>query len=166
MRLLTLVRHAKSSWDYAELSDFERPLNERGRRDAPMMAERALKLFGRPQRLVSSPALRAITTAQVFAQTLGMDSHDIILRPRLYEASTSTLLQVLQDLDNKEAHVMLFGHNPGLSQLAHRLAACDFDDLPTCGIAHLSLAAKHWRDVQAGCGALRRFTYPKEKLPD
>lgn len=166
MRLLTLVRHAKSSWDYAELSDFERPLNERGRRDAPMMAERALKLFGKPQRLVSSPALRAITTAQVFAQILGTDPHDIVLRPRVYEASSATLLQLVQDLDDDDSHVMLFGHNPGLSQLAHWLARCDFDDLPTCGIAHLALTADHWRNVASRNGKLLRFTFPKEKQPD
>lgn len=166
MRLLTLVRHAKSSWDYDELSDFERPLNERGRRDAPEMAQRVRRLFGKPQRLISSPALRAITTAQVFADNLGIDSHDIVVRPKIYEASTDTLLRLVRELDEHDEHVMLFGHNPGLSQLAHQLAACDFDDLPTCGIAHLSLAAKVWQDVTPHCGKLLRFTYPKEKQSD
>lgn len=163
MRLLTLVRHAKSSWDYAELSDFERPLNERGRCDAPLMADRALKLFGKPQRLVSSPALRAITTAQVFAPILGTDPYEMVLQPRLYEASSGSLLKLVQGLDDDDRHVMLFGHNPGLSQCAHVLARCDFDDLPTCGIAHLSLDIAHWRDAAAGCGKLLHFTYPKEK---
>lgn len=163
MRLLTLVRHAKSSWDYAELSDFERPLNERGRRDAPAMALRARQFFGMPQRLVSSPALRAITTAQVFAQHLDIDQRDIVIRPRIYEASVDTLFRLVRDLDDEDAHVMLFGHNPGLSELAHQLAHCDFDDLPTCGIAHLSLSAKIWQDVTPHCGRLLRFTAPKEK---
>ena len=166
MRLLTLVRHAKSSWDHAGLSDFERPLNERGWRDAPLMAERALKLFGEPQRLVSSPALRAITTAQAFAQTMDIDPHDIVLRPRIYEASSATLLQLVQELDDADAQVLMFGHNPGLSRLAHHLAACDFDDLPTCGIAHLSFVAKRWRDIKPNSGTLLRFTFPKEKQPD
>lgn len=166
MRLLTLVRHAKSSWAYEALSDFERPLNERGRRDAPMMAERALKLFDKPQRLVSSPALRAITTAQLFAHGLSLDPHEIVLRPRIYEASVQTLLELIQNFDDSDAHVMVFGHNPGLSQFAHQLARCDFDDLPTCGIAHLSFDLSHWREVCAGCCTLLRFTYPKEKQTD
>ena len=163
MRLLTLVRHAKSSWAYDALSDFERPLNDRGRRDAPMMAERALTLFGKPQRLISSSALRAITTAQLFAHGLGLDPHEIVLRPRIYEASPATLLDLIQSFDDGDAHVMLFGHNPGLSQFAHQLARCDFDGLPTCGIAHLALDLSHWREASTACGTLLRFTYPKEK---
>lgn len=166
MRLLTLVRHAKSSWKQAGLSDFERPLNERGRRDAPVMAQRALRLFGQPQRLITSPALRAITTAQVFAEFLGVHPHDIVIRPKIYEATAETLLGLLREFDERDGHVMLFGHNPGLSQLAHQLAPCDFDDLPTCGIAHLSLGLRDWRDAHAGCASLLRFTYPKEKLAE
>jgi phosphohistidine phosphatase len=166
MRLLTLVRHAKSSWAYEALSDFERPLNERGRRDAPMMAARALQLFGKPSRLVSSPALRAISTAQLFAHGLGLDPHEIVLRPRIYEASADTLLDLIRSFDEDDAQVMLFGHNPGLSQFAHRLAHCDFDDLPTCGIAHLALEIAHWRDAVTGCGTLLRHTYPKEKAAE
>lgn len=162
MKLLTLVRHAKSSWDYEELSDFERPLNARGRRDAPLMAERVRRLIGVPQRLVSSPALRAITTAQIFAQSLDMDLHDIVLRPRIYDASSATLLKVVQSFDDADQHAMLFGHNPGLSELAHQLARCHFVDLPTCGIAHLSLNIQHWRDAAARCGELLHHTYPKE----
>lgn len=166
MRLLTLVRHAKSSWDHAGLSDFERPLNPRGRRDAPVMAQRALRLFGKPQRLITSPALRAITTAQVFAEKLGVHPHDIVIRPRIYEAAAETLLELLREFDDHDGHVMLFGHNPGLSQLAHRLAPCDFDELPTCGIAHLSLGIRDWQEARAGCATLLRFTYPKEKLQE
>lgn len=166
MRLLTIVRHAKSSWDYHDLSDFERPLNERGRRDAPVMAQRVKQLIGKPQRIASSPALRAITTAQVFARNLGIDPHDIVLLPKIYEASSDTLLSLIRGLDETDEHVMLFGHNPGLSQLAHLLARCDFDHLPTCGVAHLSLAAKVWLEVTPHCGQLLRWTCPKEKPSD
>jgi phosphohistidine phosphatase len=166
MRLLTLVRHAKSSWDHEGLSDFERPLNPRGRRDAPLMAERARQWWGKPDRFVSSPALRAITTAQVFAQHLGLDPQEIVLRPRIYEASSARLLEMLQGCDDHDRQIMLFGHNPGLSQFAHELARCDFEDLPTCGMAHLTLDLEHWHEARAGCGKLLRFSCPREKLLD
>ena len=165
MKYLTLVRHAKSSWDHPELSDFERPLNERGQRDAPIMARRVKQLIGVPARFISSPALRAITTARIFAQQLDLDLQSILVRPQIYEASRETLLSVLQQLDDADGHVMLFGHNPGLSQLAHRLALCPFDDLPTCGVAHFSLRVKTWREAVANGGELLEWTYPKETRP-
>lgn len=166
MRFLTLVRHAKSSWDYQELSDFERPLNPRGRRDAPVMAARARKLLGRPDQLVSSPASRALSTAQIFAQTLEIGEVEISIQPRLYEADVGTLFTLLRGLDDARGHVMLFGHNPGLSHLALELARCSFDLLPTCAIAHFRLAAPSWSTVTADCGKLLLYTYPKqETLP-
>lgn len=165
MRLLTLVRHAKSSWDYPELSDFERPLNERGRNDAPLMAEKVRKYPPKPDRLISSPALRAITTAHRFAEALGIGHQDIVIQPKIYEASPATLLRILQSLDDGDRHVMLFGHNPGFSDLAHMLARCDFEDLPTCGVARFELAIKSWTDACEDCGKLVRFGYPKMFYP-
>lgn len=162
MRLLTLVRHAKSSWDYAELTDFERPLNERGRRDAPAMAQSLRKRIGRPDRIVSSPALRAITTARIFAEALGTPLEDIAVQPQIYEASPETLLKVLRGLDDRDRHVMLFGHNPGFSELAHELAHCNFDELPTCAVAQFELAVRVWGEVNYGCGTLLHYTSPKK----
>lgn len=161
MRLLTLIRHAKSSWEYPELSDFERPLNERGRQDAPLMADKVRKYPPKPDRLVSSPALRAITTAHVFAEVLGLSHEDIVLVPKIYEASASTLLRIVRGLDDGDRHVMLFGHNPGFSELAHLLGPCNFDELPTCAIARFELDIKTWDDVSEDCGRLVRYGYPK-----
>ncbi|HVT36963.1 MAG TPA: histidine phosphatase family protein [Nevskiaceae bacterium] len=161
MRLLSLVRHAKSSWDYAELSDFERPLNERGRRDAPLMAKLCLIEWGKPERLVSSPALRAITTARTFAEVFGIAGEEIIVQPKIYEAAVETLLRLVRALDDGDRHVMLFGHNPGISALAHELARCHFDEMPTCAVAGFELAVKCWSDVGAGCGKLVRYSTPK-----
>lgn len=165
MRILTLVRHAKSSWDYPELSDFERPLNERGRRDAPMMAQRAKDNPPLPERLVASPALRAITTARAFAEVLGTDTDEIVVQPKIYDASLAALMRVVRGLDDGDRHVMLFGHNPGFSQLAHELARCTFDELPTCAVARIELDIKLWSDVTPGCGLLTRYSYPKEGAP-
>ncbi|MDD3762119.1 MAG: histidine phosphatase family protein [Nevskiales bacterium] len=162
MRLLTLVRHAKSSWDYPELSDFERPLNDRGRRDAPRMAAYVRKLLDRPDRMVSSPALRAITTARLFAETLGIDPRHIDVRPRIYEASADSLLTLVQLLDDGDSHVMLFGHNPGMTDLAHALARCSFDDMPTCAVAQIGFDATLWSDVTERSGTLRHYAVPKQ----
>lgn len=162
MRRLSLIRHAKSSWDYAELSDFERPLNTRGRRDAPAMAKRLAAELERPLRLVSSPALRAITTAHAFAEALVLPQTAIRLEPRIYEASRGNLLQLVRELDDADSHVMLFGHNPGFTELAQLLAPCPFSEMPTCAAATFGLDAARWRDVRPGCGSLLRYEYPKK----
>lgn len=163
MRILTIIRHAKSSWEQEGLHDFERPLNERGRRDAPAMAARLKQSAQIPELLVSSPALRAITTARVFADGLGISTDAIQLQAKIYEASASTLLQVIRDLDDQYSHAAIFGHNPGLSDLARKLAHCDFDELPTCGMVQISLPANYWRDVSASSGELLYSSWPKDE---
>lgn len=162
MLRLTLVRHAKSSWDDPGASDFERPLNDRGRRDAPVMALRVSTLRRLPDRLVSSPALRAISTARIFAKRLGVSEDDIVLEPRLYDASRKTLTEVLRSLPDDSRHAVLFGHNPGFSELSHWLAACPFGEMPTCAVAGFELQVAEWREVGPGCGRLARYLYPKD----
>lgn len=162
MRTLTIIRHAKSSWEQEGLHDFERPLNERGRRDAPVMAARLKSSAEIPDLLVSSPALRAITTARLFADGLGISSDTIQLQAKIYEASVSTLLQIVRGFDDQYAHIALFGHNPGLSDLSLKLAHCDFAELPTCGMVQISLPANHWRDVSANSGKLLYSSWPKD----
>jgi phosphohistidine phosphatase len=162
MRLVTLVRHAKSSWDYPELSDFERPLNERGRRDAPRMAARVPDTLGLPDRLVTSPALRAITTARYFLDVLQLPEERLVVQPQIYEASDETLLALVRRFDDGDTHVMMFGHNPGFTELAHALAPCPFDDLPTCAIVQIEFAARRWSDIGERGGRVRHYFYPKQ----
>ncbi|MDR3416557.1 MAG: histidine phosphatase family protein [Nevskia sp.] len=162
MRRLTLVRHAKSSWDYEELSDFERPLNARGRRDASAMARKLVAELERPLRLVSSPALRAITTAHAFADALDIRHADIRVEPRIYEASRGTLLEVARQLDDADHHVLLFGHNPGLTELSLMLARCPFAELPTCAVATLRFEIPTWNELNPGAGTLQRYDFPKK----
>ncbi|MEW6167865.1 MAG: histidine phosphatase family protein [Pseudomonadota bacterium] len=162
MRLLTLVRHAKSSWDYPELDDFHRPLNDRGRADAPRMAEHVRRSLGPADRLVTSPAVRAESTARAFAQSQHIDWSRVVVQPRIYEASPETLLRIVQLLDDSDRHVMLFGHNPGLSELAHLLARCSFDDMPTCAVVQLGFDAKAWSDVDERSGVQRFYACPRQ----
>lgn len=162
MLRLTLVRHAKSSWDSPAPTDFERPLNERGRRDAPVMATRIREAGLVPDRLLSSPALRAISTARIFAEVLGSPAEGIQLDSRIYDAGASTLLEVVRGLGATVGHLMLFGHNPGLSEFAQQLADCPFDEMPTCAVAALDLDARRWSGLAPRCGRVTHYLYPKD----
>jgi len=112
MKQLTLIRHAKSSWSDPSLGDFDRPLNARGLEDAPRMGA-YLKANGCPpvDQIVSSPALRARTTAKLIAEKLGMTNELIVLEPCIYEATLHRLFKLIGALDDAHPHVMLFGHN-------------------------------------------------------
>lgn len=162
MLRLTLVRHAKSSWDDHQASDFERPLNARGRRDAPVMALRVSSLRRLPDHLVSSPAVRAVSTAHIFAARLGVAEDDIALERRIYDATRTTLVEVVHALPDRARHAMLFGHNPGFSELANWLATCPFHEMPTCAVASFELQVADWREVAGGCGRLARYLFPKD----
>lgn len=161
MLQLILVRHAKSSWDHAGVSDFDRPLNDRGRRDAPAMGRRLLGLGIVPERIVSSPALRAISTARLLAQELEIPLDDIQLREPIYDASVKALLGVVHGLD-AQGPVLLVGHNPGISEFAATLARCPFTDMPTCGVAVIDLEVREWGEVKARTGRVRQYLYPKD----
>jgi phosphohistidine phosphatase len=147
MKKLFLVRHAKSNWDDPALPDEDRPLNARGRRDAPKMGKRLAKRDVRPDLILSSPARRALKTAEVIAKKLEYRRQDIVVKDRLYAAAADDLLEVLRELPAKVKCVMLFGHNPGLTDLAHRLAG-EITHMSTCAVAEFSFAAKSW--VQVG----------------
>jgi phosphohistidine phosphatase len=162
MLRLTLVRHAKSSWDYPELPDFERPLNTRGRRDAPAMAKRLASEPPGPVRLVSSPALRAITTAYAFAEVLGVPAAAVRVESGIYDADAEQLLRIVHGFDDADHHVLLFGHNPGLSELAARLAPQEIGELPTCAVLTLRFECRHWRDL-GSADTVELYLVPKKE---
>lgn len=160
MRQLHLVRHAKSSWDEATLADFDRPLNTRGRRDAPRMAERLARRQIEAPYLLTSPALRALQTARFFAAALGVGEDRIASRPEIYAASPGTLMALINHLSCDAAHVVLVGHNPGISALARLLAPCPFIEMPTCAI--VSLGFDHdWQQIKSGDGRLLSYLTPR-----
>lgn len=161
MRILTLVRHAKSSRDYPELSDFERPLTPGGRKDAAAIAAKLRKADLKPDLLVTSPALRAISTARIFAEMLGIKPEHIVVNPHIYEASVQTLLHITRTLPATEREVMLFGHNPAITHFAHQLAECEFDEMPTSAAVRIEFAVKAWPLVRHGAGKVLRFDEPK-----
>ena len=155
MKTLFLVRHAKSSRDDASLPDRERPLNARGLHDAPALGKRLAKHRVQPDLMVSSPATRAWTTAQLVAAEIGYEVTAIVVDERLYAARVSDLLAVIRALDGKADCVMLFGHNPEFSELAGRLSG-EAVDMPTCAVAQFAFDSPSWTNV--GVLAPTRFT--------
>jgi phosphohistidine phosphatase len=163
MKLLTLIRHAKSSWKHPGLTDFERPLNARGERDAPRMARRFAAAEPRPDLLLASSAERAERTARSFAAAIGMADAEIGLERALYLASPSGLLEAVREVDDAVDHLALVAHNPGITDFLEILAGARIDNLPTCGVARLRLDIDSWSDVAPGCGQLLDLDTPKRK---
>jgi phosphohistidine phosphatase len=161
MKTLFLVRHAKSSRNDPSLPDRDRPLDERGKQDAPKMGKRLARRGAKPDLLVSSPALRALTTARLIAEAVGHERKDIVVDDRLYASSPDALLAVIRGLDKKLNRVMLVGHNPEFTDLAHRLSS-DIIDMPTCAVAEFNFDTKEWSDVGEVEPAKAVLAYPKK----
>lgn len=121
-----------------------------------------MEQIGTPDRIVSSPALRALTTARGLLDAFGLDDKRLRQEASIYEAPHLRLLELARQLDDADTHVMLVGHNPGLTDLAHALAPCPFDDLPTCAIVQIGFPIATWRALTAGSGTLYHYLYPKQ----
>ncbi len=160
MKTLYLLRHAKSSWDNSSLADFERPLNERGLTAAPLMGETMREKNFLPEVIVSSPAKRARQTAGLVKDSADIEG-EIEFDERIYEASTSNLLQVVSGLSDENTGAMLVGHNPGFENLV-RVLTGKFETMPTAALAVIDLEIESWREVSPDCGSLREFLRPKE----
>ena len=166
MKQLLLVRHGKSDWANQHISDFERPLNPRGLRNAPEMARRILDRNEIPELIISSPALRAITTARHFAQVWNKPAEQISQEKAIYEANVKTLLHIVNKIDNKYQRVAIFGHNPGFTDLANYLSDADIYNIPTCGTVWIEFPFDDWQQVSHHTGSLLKFDYPKSASDD
>jgi phosphohistidine phosphatase len=163
MKLLTLIRHAKSSRDNPRQPDHLRPLNPRGRRDAPAMGRYLDETFRfSPDAIVSSPATRAITTAKFIAEAIGFGEWRLHQDERIYEAPVSSLVEVLHDQSDEHDHVCLVGHNPGLENLTNWLCGKRVvTDVVTCAVIMIELDLRSWSEVGMGHGRLRDYIYPE-----
>lgn len=156
------IRHAKSSWSDPKLTDIKRPLNDRGLRDAPFMAQLLRRQIKPPVHLLSSPAVRAFTTAKYFAKAFALQDKDIQTDERLYLADPETILQVLRRTDKKHETLLVFGHNPGYTQLANLFSEEFIDNVPTCGTFEVQGEVDNWSDFGQETAKLVRFQYPKQ----
>jgi len=163
MKTLYLIRHAKSSWDFPHLSDSERPLNKRGKRDAPDMGDRLAKKGLFPDLMLSSPANRALTTCRVIAGKLGYPEEAIETDKKIYHAGVDELLKVIRQIDDTWNTVCLFGHNPGFTDFANELTHSDIYNIPTCGVFACSFSIDSWKDAGYGKGKRIFYDYPKSR---
>ena len=162
MKTLLVIRHAKSSWDHATVSDFDRPLNDRGMKDAPAMAERMLKRKLKIDGIVSSPAKRAKTTAGYFAKAYDIAETDILQIPSLYHASPLTFYDVLTQLPETMNTVALFSHNPGITEFVNMLTKeIRIDNMPTCSVFAVTIETATWDGFIKSNKNFLFFDFPK-----
>jgi phosphohistidine phosphatase len=161
MKTLTLIRHAKSSWDEEGLADRDRPLNERGERDAPKMGDRLAARGVIADLILSSPAVRALTTAHIIAKAIGYKRKDIVVDERIYDSTPGTLLAIIQAVNDQHERVMLFGHNPEFTELA-RMFTREIVEMPTCAVAEFTFEAAHWSEIGTTAPTSVVFETPKK----
>jgi len=161
MKTLYLIRHAKSSWGDLSLSDFDRPLNERGKRNAPFMGKIIRSKGIKPDLIVSSPAKRAYSTAKKIAKEIGYKTENIKTESSIYEADVRTLLKVVNELSANAKTVMLFGHNPGFTDFTNYLSGANISNIPTCGMVCIRFSTSKWEEISRDTGTFTEFDYPK-----
>lgn len=161
MKLLTLIRHAKSSWKEPGMEDFVRPLNGRGKRDAATMGQRLAAVGFAPGAIISSPAKRARSTATRLGKEIGYPKSEIVFEEGIYHAASDQLLLIVRQLDDSLDHAALVGHSPGFSELSDLLSRDHIGDLPTCSVVRLQLDVSSWQEVGRKCAKLLDFDYPK-----
>lgn len=164
IKRLYLIRHAKSSWEDPDQSDLERPLHKRGKRDAPFMSKLLKKEKVKADAIYTSPAVRALATAIIFAEELGFSKDKIEIEKKIYLSGIKELSEVVNSISEKHSTVLLFGHNPDLTNFCNLLGDQYIGGMPTCSIAGLEFNVKSWKDVERGCGKLILFEYPRKYL--
>lgn len=162
MKSLYIIRHAKSSWGDFTLPDFERPLNERGKKDAPMMAQRLLNKNIDIDIFISSPAKRALKTCKAFCNEYKKKEDSIIIADELYHAGVETFYKVIHSIPDKYDTAAIFSHNPGITEFVNSLGLeAKVDNMPTCAIFGVKLISGSWEKFMKGTKEFLFFQYPK-----
>jgi phosphohistidine phosphatase len=166
MKNLLIIRHAKSSWDNINTPDIDRPLNDRGKKDAPAMARKVIKAGISVDRLVSSPARRARHTAELFAREFNVQSNEIVILNELYHALPAAFQQVITSLDDEDNTVALFSHNPGITAFVNTLSSVRLDNMPTCAVFAVKSESPKWSEFFTANREFLFFDYPKSATAD
>lgn len=161
MKQLLLIRHAKSSWDDPSVNDFERSLNERGKKDAPVMAQRLSDKNIRIDSFISSPAKRASRTAKIFAEIFNKKKEEIVFKTALYGATSEVFYEIISKLEDELDNIAVFSHNPGITDFANDLTETKIGNIPTCGIFAIKIDTKHWADLKEAKKEFWFMDYPK-----
>lgn len=162
MKKAIFIRHAKSSWADPSLRDFDRPLNKRGLRDAPFMAKLLKGKLDQLDLILASPANRAFTTATYFAEAFDIPVTNIRQEKKLYHAYPDEILKTVQELEDDIDTVLVFGHNPGFTDIVNQFTRNYIDNVPTCGICQIEASVQSWSDFDESNARLTAFYYPKQ----
>ncbi|MBX2845907.1 MAG: histidine phosphatase family protein [Saprospiraceae bacterium] len=162
-KTLFLIRHAKSSWSDPSLDDFDRPLNERGKKDAPNMGKVLAEKSPGIQLFLSSTAKRAIKTAKSVAKHYGFEENNIVAEDKLYHAAPHQILKLIAKHAKGKDSIAVFAHNPGLTDLANQLSSARIDNLPTAGIFAVEFDIENWDEISEKRGKFLYFEYPKKQ---
>jgi phosphohistidine phosphatase len=162
MKRLTLLRHAKTEAQHSGQDDWARELEPRGKKDAPEMAHRLRDRKLKPDRIITSPAVRALATANIFAKELHVAAARLVQDERLYLAAPKVIREVIRELGGTDPHLMIVGHNPGLTEFADRISAeREIDNMPTCAIYTLEFELDTWGELEWDSGVNAELDYPK-----
>ena len=163
LRNICFIRHAKSSWDYPELADIERPLNGRGNRDAVFMSEKMVEMGTEVDCFLTSPAVRARATANYFADAFNLDKDKIQVVEELYGAGPYQIIDIVQEASDAFESLFVFGHNPAMTELANMFPGVEMiDNVPTCGILQIKTMVDKWSKWSPDVSAFTGFYYPKQ----
>lgn len=162
MKTLYLIRHAKSDWSNPLQSDFDRPLNKRGDKDAPFMGSILAKAHVHPDLILSSPAARAKKTVVEIAKQINYNTHLIRYDETLYEADIMTIEHVVKSIPPTKKTVFILGHNPGLTEFAKYISGYFIENIPTCGIVCVKLKEDDWKSIGKNSTLFVSFDYPKK----
>ena len=167
MKSIYLLRHAKSSWADGSLSDKQRPLNGRGLRDAPAMGKRFAERGETVERVLSSPAERACTTARLFSEACGYSPQDIVVEPDLYFSGSDSIEELILSQDDELRSIMLVFHNPDITHFANSIDYDVYiDNVPTCGLIKIVSDIAQWRDWNVDNSDVEYFDFPKNESGD
>lgn len=160
MKKLVIVRHAKAETVEANKTDFDRKLTNSGKEDAEKMAALLANKLTCPEIFIASPAKRAWSTAKRFAKAFNLNNDQIVENKKIYNALADTLIEIVQNIDDQNQSAIIFGHNPGFSQIAYYFSGDNTLELPTCGVVVIEFDLKNWGDVDYKKGQLIAFYKP------
>lgn len=161
LKILLLIRHAKSDWGSPGVDDFDRSLNERGKKDAPLMAERLFDKRIGVDAFIASPAKRAAKTAKIFAEKYNRRKEDILFKKELYLPASSVFYSVIEEMDDTLNSIAIFSHNNGITEFANMLTDARVDNIPTCGVFAVKIHCNSWKDFRKVKKDFWFFDYPK-----
>jgi phosphohistidine phosphatase len=162
MKTLYIVRHAKSDKEYDKLEDIDRPLNGRGYTDAHAMASKLNDTRKKPELIISSPAIRALSTALIFSRKFKYDSKKIILEEKLYETGLKEYMEVINQTNDSFDSIMIFGHNSTITSMVNSFTNPFTENVPTCGVTAISFNVNSWKEVMKNSGKLVLYDFPKK----